>query len=43
MDDDMDVKKVLRVKYAAWNVRGLTEKEEELDKILNVKNLLHAL
>ena len=33
--DDTDVKKVLRFKYATWNIRGLGEKEEELDKILN--------
>ena len=29
------MKKVLRFKYATWNIRGLGEKEEELDKILN--------
>jgi len=33
------VKKVLRFKYATWNVRGLGEKEEELDKILNKNNI----
>jgi len=26
-------------KYATWNVRGLGEKEEELDKILNESNI----
>ena len=35
LNDDTDVKKVLRFKYATWNIRGLGEKEEELDKILN--------
>ena len=33
LNDDTDVKKVLRFKYATWNIRGLGEKEEELDKI----------
>jgi len=33
LNDDRDVKKVLRFKYATWNIRGLREKEEELDKI----------
>jgi len=33
------VKKVLRFKYATWNIRGLGEKEEELDKILNENNI----
>jgi hypothetical protein len=27
-------------KYATWNVRGLREKEEELDKIFNFKIIL---
>jgi len=35
----MDVEKVLRFKYATWNIRGLGEKEEELDKILNENNI----
>jgi hypothetical protein len=35
----MDVKKVLRFKYATWNIRGLGEKEEKLDKILNENNI----
>ena len=35
LNDDTDVKKVSRFKYATWNIRGLGEKEEELDKILN--------
>ena len=34
LNDDTDVKKVSRLKYAAWNIRGLGEREE-LDKILN--------
>jgi len=38
LNDDVDVKKVLRFKYATWNIRGLGEKEEELDKILNENN-----
>ena len=29
--DDSEMKKLLRFKCAAWNVRGLGEKEEELD------------
>jgi len=33
------VKRVLRFKYATWNIRGLGEKEEELDKILNENNI----
>ena len=33
------MKKVLRFKYATWNIRGLGEKEEELDKILNKNNI----
>ena len=32
-------KKVSRLKYATWNIRGLGEKEEELDKILNENNI----
>ena len=39
INDDTDVKKVLRFKYATWNIRGLGEKEEELDKILNENNI----
>jgi len=35
LNDDTDVKKVSRFKYATWDIRGLGEKEEELDKILN--------
>jgi hypothetical protein len=35
LNDDMDVEKVSRFKYATWNIRGLGEKEEELDRILN--------
>jgi len=37
------VKKVLRFKYATWNIRGLGEKEEELDKILNENNMKIAV
>jgi len=33
------LKKVLRFKYETWNIRGLGEKEEELDKILNKNNI----
>jgi len=33
------VKKVLRFKYATWNIRGLGEKEEKLEKILNENNI----
>jgi len=36
LNDDTDVKKVLRFKYATWNIRGLGEKEEELDNINNI-------
>ena len=40
LNDNTDVKKVLRFKYATWNIRGLGEKEEEeLDKILNENNV----
>jgi len=35
----MDVEKVLQFKYATWNIRGLGEKEEKLDKILNKNNI----
>jgi hypothetical protein len=30
---------VSRFKYVTWNVRGLAEKEEELDNILNENNI----
>jgi len=33
------VEKVLRFKYATWIIRGLGEKEEELDEILNENNI----
>jgi exonuclease III len=33
------VKKVLRFKYATWNIRGLGEKEGELDRILSENNI----
>jgi len=39
LDDDTDVKKVSQFKYVTWNIRGLGEKEEELDKILNENNI----
>ena len=39
LNDNMDVEKVSRFKYATWNIRGLGEKEEELDKILNENNI----
>ena len=39
LNDNMDVKKVSRFKYATWNIRGLGEKEEELDTILNENNI----
>jgi hypothetical protein len=38
-NDDTDVKKVSRFKYATWNTGGLGEKEEELDKILHYNNI----
>ena len=36
--DDVEMKKVLRFKYATGNVRGLWEKDE-LDKTLNENNI----
>jgi len=39
LNDNMDVEKVLWCKYAIWNIRGLGEKEEELDKILSENNI----
>jgi len=39
LNDDTDVKMVLRFKYTTWNIRGLGVKEEELDKILNENNI----
>ena len=36
---DTDLKKVSRFKYTTWNIRGLGEKEEELNKILNENNI----
>ena len=35
----MDQKRVLRFKYATWNIEGLREKEEGLDKMLNENNI----
>jgi len=39
LNDDMDVEKVSRFKYATWKIRGLGEKEEKFDKILNENNI----
>ena len=39
LNDNTDVKMVLRFKYATWNIRGLGGKEEELDKTLNENNV----
>jgi len=39
INDNMDVEKVSRFKYATWNIRGLGDKEEELDKKLNENNI----
>jgi len=39
LNDDPDGKKVLRFKYATWIIRGLGQKEKELDKILNESNI----
>ena len=39
LNDETDRKKVTRFKYATWNIRGLGEKEEELDKTLNDNNI----
>ena len=33
-DDDRDVERVLRFKYATWNIRGLGEKEEDISGLL---------
>ena len=33
------MEKVSRFKYAAWNIRRLGEKKEELDKILKENNI----
>jgi hypothetical protein len=37
--DEMEMKKVSGFKYLTWNIRGLGEKDEELDKILNENNI----
>jgi hypothetical protein len=37
--DNLEMTKVLRFKYATWNVRGLGEKEEALDKTLNENHI----
>mgnify|MGYP002224294368 CR=1 FL=1 len=41
--DDKARNMVSRFKYATWNIRGLGEKEEELDKILNENNIKIAV
>jgi len=33
------MEKVLRFKCATWNIRGLGEKKEELDRILNENSI----
>jgi hypothetical protein len=42
-NDDTEVKKVSRFKCATWNIRGLRQKEEELDKILHENNITIAV
>jgi hypothetical protein len=37
--DDTEMKKVSQFKYVTWNIRGLGEKGEELDKILHKNNI----
>jgi hypothetical protein len=37
--DTSEMEKVLRFKYVAWNVSGLREEEEGLDKTLNKNNI----
>ena len=39
LNEDRGVKNISRFKYATRNIRGLEEKEEELDKILNENNM----
>ena len=39
LNEDTDVKKVSRFKYATCNIRGLGEKEEEFDIILKENNI----
>jgi len=39
LNDNIDVEKVSRFKYATRNIRGLGETEEELDKNLNENNI----
>ena len=39
LNDDTDMKKASRLRYATWNIRGLGGKEEELDKTLNENNI----
>ena len=39
LNDDTGMEKVSGFKCATWNIRGLGEREEELDKILNESNI----
>jgi hypothetical protein len=39
LNNNTVVKKVSQFKYATWNIRGLGEREEELDRILNENNI----
>ena len=39
LNDNMDVEKISRFEYTTWNIRGLGEEEEELDKTLNKNNI----
>jgi len=39
LNGNMVVEKVLQFKYATWNIRGLGEKEEKFDNILNENNI----
>ena len=39
LNEDNNMRKVSRFKLATWNIRGLGEKEEELDKTLNENNI----
>jgi hypothetical protein len=38
--DALEMKNLLRFKYVAWNVRGLGEEEEGLDRTLNENNII---
>ena len=39
LNDNTDRKKISRFKYATWNIPGLGQKEEELDKTINDNNI----